>query len=168
MTQRSKSLMLRLSCEEDESFLLQWMSDPLISRWFPMDGIKEVEDSVHVWMEYASKGQGVTALWKGIPCGMAVIYVQPLKKLKHTCLLSILVDEHYRNLGVGTALMEELEKLARNTFHIEILHLEVYEGNPAQHLYERMGFTIYGKHPHFAKEPMGYRAKIFMQKYLTK
>ena len=164
---RNKALTLRPALSEDGPFLLQWMSDPQISRWFPMAGIKEVEDSVRIWMEYATKEQGITAVWNGTPCGMAVIYVQPFQRLKHTCLLSILVDEQYRNLGVGTALMEELEKLARDIHHIEILHLEVYEGNPAQHLYERRGFTSYGIHPHFAKEETGYRAKIFMQKYLT-
>jgi putative acetyltransferase len=98
---------------------------------------------------------------------MTVLYEQTFQKLAHTCLLSIIVSQEYRNRGIGTALLEELEKLAKNTFHIEILHLEVYEGNPAKKLYERMGFTPFGRHASFAKESDGsYRAKIFMQKNL--
>jgi len=153
--------------EGDGIFLRQWMRDPNIFQWFPMDGEKEIEDSARIWMDYAVKGQGITALWGGLPCGMAVIYVQPFKKLAHTCLLSILMAEGYRGHGIGTRLLNRLINLAKNTFHIEILHLEVYEGNPAQHLYERLGFTPFGEHRYFAKEAGGkYRSKIFMQKYL--
>ena len=57
-------------------------------------------------------------------------------------------------------------KLAKNKFHIEVLHLEVYEGNPAKKLYDRLGFVQFGCHDHFIKEEQGYLQKIFMQKQL--
>lgn len=159
-------LTFRLAEEGDGVFLQQWLSDPNIFRWFPMDGEKEVEESSRIWMDYAIRGQGITALWNGTPCGMAVIYVQPFRKLVHTCLLSILVADGYRGNGIGEQLLHRLMDLAKNSFSIKILHLEVYEGNPAKRLYERLGFTPFGEHIHFAKEKEGYRNKIFMQKYL--
>lgn len=161
------TLVLRPAIEEDRSYLKSWLSDPQILLWFPMDGEKEVDDSIRVWMDYAVNKQGITALSNGVPCGMIVIYVQPFQKLKHTCLLSIIVDEKFRNQGIGRKLLEEIIILAKDTFQIEILHLEVYEGNPAKRLYERLGFTPYGLHEHFTKELNGeYRSKVFMQKYL--
>ena|SRR3990167_2299828 len=160
------SLSFRFSEDGDESYLKEWMSDPQIFRWFPMDGEKEVDYSVRIWIDCAKRGQGITALWDGVPCGMTVLDIQFFKKLSHTCLLSILVAEAYRNRGIGKALIEHLIDLAKNTFRIEILHLEVYGGNPARHLYERLGFVPFGEHKRFAKEEGGYRSKVFMQKYL--
>ncbi|OGN54000.1 MAG: hypothetical protein A2098_03310 [Chlamydiae bacterium GWF2_49_8] len=72
-----------------------------------------------------------------------------------------------RGKGIGRRLLKEIEELAKEMFQIEILHLEVYEGNPAIHLYERAGFKRYGIEKHFIKEKEGqYRAKIMMQKEL--
>lgn len=166
MSLRPSQLTFRLSREEDASFLKEWLNDPKILFWFPMEGEKEIEDSIRIWIEYVKRGEGITALWDGVPCGMAVLYVQSFKKLAHTCLFSIIVSAEHRNVGVGRALIEELMLLAKNTFKIEILHLEVYEGNPAKHLYERLGFVSFGLHSCFTKEEGQYRSKIFMQKYL--
>jgi RimJ/RimL family protein N-acetyltransferase len=160
-------IQLRPSIAEDAPFLKEWLSDPLILYGFPMEGEKEVDDSARIWIEYATKGYGITAVCDNKVCGMTVLYIQSFEKLAHTCLFSIIVSTEYRNKGVGSALLNALMRLAKETFHIEILHLEVYEGNPAKRLYERMGFTPFGKHVSFAKEADGsYRAKIFMQKNL--
>jgi len=152
---------------QDASFLKEWLSDPKILYGFPMEGEKEIEDSVRIWMSYAEKGYGLTALLNGIPVGIAVLYIQPFEKLVHTCLFSVIVSPDARGKGIGTALLENLENLAKYTFTIEILHLEVYEGNPARRLYERLGFVPFGRHEGFAKENDGtYRAKISMEKKL--
>jgi putative acetyltransferase len=92
--------------------------------------------------------------------------LQPYKKLAHQCLFAIIVDEQYRGKGVGTELMNALMLMAKNSFQIELLHLEVYEGNPARRLYERMGFTQYGIQRHFVKDQGKYLPKVLMQKVL--
>jgi putative acetyltransferase len=96
---------------------------------------------------------------------MANLYLQPYKKFVHQSLLSIIVAEEYRGKGVGAALLEGLLEHAKEKFQMEFLHLEVYQGNPAIHLYQRAGFEIYGIDRHFIKEKNGqYRAKILMQR----
>ena len=62
--------------------------------------------------------------------------------------------------------MEHMMKAAKNQFHIEVLHLEVYAGNPAMRLYERMGFKEFGRQPKFIKIGEEYIDKIMMQKEL--
>lgn len=161
------SITIRHATLEDSPLLQKWLMDPDVLRWFPMMNEKEIEDSVRIWMSYTRFNAGIAAEIDGVPCGLANLYIQPFKKFSHQCLFSIIVGEGFRGKGVGTALLKHLMKMAKEQFHIEILHLEVYDGNPAIHLYQRMGFKEYGRHPRFIKEENGtYVDKIFMQKEL--
>lgn len=164
----NKRLTVRPSTEEDTPFLKEWLNDEKILRFFPMTSEpREFEDSIRVWMSYTKLGACLTALYEGEPVGMSCIYVHTYEKLKHQSLFAIVVKESMRGKGVGAFLLNETLKLAKEKFQIELLHLEVYEGNPAIHLYERAGFKRYGEEKHFIKEKEGgYRAKIVMQKTL--
>ena len=166
MKARPAALKMRMAQEEDSIYLKKWLSDPEALKGFPMLGEKEIDDAVQIWGNYNKLHSGLTALWNGVPCGTAVLYIQSFQKLSHTCLFSIIVAEDKRGLGIGFALLEDLIALARNSFHIEILHLEVYEGNPAIHLYKKMGFEVYGEQKNFSLEDGKYRSKVFMQKNL--
>lgn len=140
--------------------------EPGVLRWFPMSNEREVEDAAKTWIDYSARGSCVTAEYNGVPCGISNLYIQPFKKLKHQCLFAILVSQEFRNQGIGSLLLKEIEKLAKEKFNISLLHLEVYENNPAIRLYKRHGFTIYGEHARFLREENKYRAKILMQKSL--
>jgi RimJ/RimL family protein N-acetyltransferase len=167
MSKNPPQLTFRLTNEGDAPYLMQWLSDPRILRWFPMFDAREIEDAARIWVGYSRIESGMTALWDGQPCGMANLYIQPYKKQAHTCLFSIIVQADMRGKGIGRGLMEELMKHAKEKFHIEILHLEVYAGNPARHLYERLGFEEFGRQSRFIKEEDGkYTAKVFMQRSL--
>jgi putative acetyltransferase len=158
---------VRLSEESDQQYLVEWLLQPGVLDWFPLEGIREIEDAAKIWLSYKQFGAVLTAVYDGVPCGIANLYLQPYKKLAHQCLFAIIVDEKVRGQGVGTKLLQELMTLAKEQFKIELLHLEVYEGNPAIRLYERLGFEQYGKQRHFVKDEKGYKAKILMQKKLT-
>ncbi len=166
MQQLSSPLTFRTTIADDAPYLLRWLSDPKILRWFPMFDAREIEDAVRIWIGYSKIEAGITALYHSEPCGMANLYIQPYKKLAHTCLFSIIVSEEMRGKGVGKQLLDHLMKYAKEKFKIEILHLEVYEGNPAKHLYERAGFKEFGCQTHFIKENGKYIPKIFMQRNL--
>ncbi len=167
MNPRPKELSIRFVEEGDAVYLKNWLSQPSTLFGFTMTGEKEINDSVQVWMNYSKSNRGLTALWNGVPCGMALLYLQSFEKLAHTCLFSIVIDEEKRGKGIGTALLQDLMALAKDDCQIEILHLEVFEDNPAIHLYQKMGFSLYGKQKHFSLEPDGsYRTKLFMQKAL--
>jgi ribosomal protein S18 acetylase RimI-like enzyme len=162
-----KNFLIRPTQLHEDVYLKKWLSEPGVLRWFPMAEEREVDDAVRLWIAYSNIGACLTAESNGIPCGMATLYVQNNKKLAHQCLLSIIVSEFYRGRGVGGALIRELVELAKKKFSIELLHLEVYEGNPAIHLYQREGFVEYGIQKDFIKDQNEYIAKIFMQKSLS-
>lgn len=162
----SDKLTFRITKEDDAPYLKKWLLEPGILEWFPMDDEREVDDSVRIWVSYFEKKSAFTALLDGTPCGMGNLYIQPYQKLLHQCLFSIIVSKEFRGKGIGTKLLEEMIKRAKNDFKIETLHLEVYEGNPAKHLYDRMGFKEYGRHPKFLKKRDTFWTKILMEKAL--
>ena len=162
----SPPIHIRLSKEEEASILTQWIARPDDLRWFPMTDQREIDDAVRIWVGYTLRHASFTAEYEGEIAGMAVLYLQPYQKLAHHCLFAIIVSAKHRNLGIGKALIEHFEKVAKDEFHIEIMHLEVYENNPAIHLYQRLGYKEYGRHPRFIKENGKYICKILMQKRL--
>jgi putative acetyltransferase len=159
---------IRPAVPEEGVYLTRWLTDPAILRWFPMTDAREIDDAVRIWMGYAKYEACFTAYIDGVPVGMSTLYLQPYQKYAHQCLFAIIVDQNYRNRGIGKAILEYTSKAARDKFNIEVLHLEVYEGNPAKRLYERMGFDEFGRQPKFIKLENGeYLDKIMMQKDLT-
>lgn len=158
---------VRVSEDKDAPFLHRWLMDPVVLQWFPLDNEREVEDAVRIWLSYKETGCAYTGCVNGVPCGMAVLYLHRHKKMLHQSLFAIIVDEKYRGQGVGSQIFQHLKQEAKEKFHLEILHLEVYAGNPAKSLYERLGFVEYGTQCRFLKERGGtYRDKINMQLYL--
>lgn len=157
------SLSMRFTESEDADALQRMLLQPNVLQYFPMCDVREVEDAVRMWISYGKLEAGLTALWDGVPCGLATLYIQPFKKLSHQCLFSIVVDEVHRGRGVGTQLLRELKRIGKENFNLEILHLEVYEHNPAINLYRREGFKQYGFQAHFIKEEGRYVGKIYME-----
>tara|TARA_R110002111_G_scaffold178846_1_gene244583 strand:+ start:226 stop:705 length:480 start_codon:yes stop_codon:yes gene_type:complete len=155
---------VRVSTDSDKEYLVRWLSDHVVMRWFPVCDRREIDDTVRIWLDYRKKKVALTIEDNGKPLGMGVLYLHPYEKIAHQCLFAIIVDAKERGKGVGTKLLEALEEKAKEV-GITLLHLEVYEGNPAERLYGRCGFKEYGRHPHFIKEEDGnYLTKIMMQK----
>jgi len=158
---------IRKSIETDAPHFIAWLQEEGVLGGFPMINEREIEDAVRIWMLYVKKGNSITALCDNKPCGSACLYISDIDKLKHQALFVIIVTEKMRGKGIGTLLLEEITKLGIEEFSLEILHLEVYEDNPAYHLYERLGFKEYGRHPKYLKDDKGvYSAKVLMQKEL--
>lgn len=88
-------------------------------------------------------------------------------KLSHRATIAIAILKAYWNLGIGTAMFEELTAAARKR-GTEIMELEFIEGNDrAKHLYEKCGFRVVSEKPNAFKLKDGtYRKEYYMQKYL--
>ena len=154
----------RSTIQQDLEHYKKWLQQPNVLQGFPMSDQREIDDAVRVWDQYLDKGASLTALYKKKPVGAANIYVHTIDKLKHQALFVILIDGKYRGQGIGTLLLQQLQQLAKNKFGIQILHLEVYDKNPAIRLYERIGFRQYGHHPNYLKDSSGnYYGKILMR-----
>lgn len=162
------SLEIRYTDLSDGRYLKQWLLEPSIARWFPIYEDAEIEDAVHRWIGFSRYKCSLTTVKDGVPCGLATLYLQPYRKLAHQCEFGIIVGHGYRGQGIGTKLLKNLMHLAQDKFKIELIHLQVYQDNPAIHLYERMGFKEFGRQSHWIKEIDGtYTGRVFMEKALT-
>jgi RimJ/RimL family protein N-acetyltransferase len=161
-----EGLELRYTVMEDAEPLREWLMEPGVLRAFPMIDLPEVEDSIKHWIGFCRYKSSLTAIYNGKPAGIATLCLMPYKKLIHQCLISIIVGEEFRDKGIGTVLMNNLCHLAKNYFKIEVLYLEVYEGNKAISLYKRFGFRECGFQKHFMKENGEYIGKVVMERVL--
>ncbi len=89
------------------------------------------------------------------------------RRILHRSSLAIALKKEFWNLGIGTAMMQYLEELARQIGY-EQIELEVVEGNDtAKRLYEKCGFVETGKHVRALKYDDGtYRDEFIMSKVL--
>ncbi|MCH9634453.1 MAG: hypothetical protein S4CHLAM7_12040 [Chlamydiae bacterium] len=162
-----EKLKIRYSNEEDGEYLLKWFEEPGILRWFPCQEQKEIDDTVKMLVSFSRWKCALTAEYDGVPVGFGVLYLHAYKKIAHQCLFGMIVDQEYRNKGIGTQLILHLYELAKQNFNVETLYLEVFEGNPAISLYRRMGFNEVGYQRKWLKEDDGnYRSKITMERVL--
>lgn len=161
-----EDLTIRFGKVEDGKYMKKWLMEPGILKWFPMYSEAEIDDAVNICMSYIPYNAVLTAEYKNEVCGMTNLYIPFFKKFSHHALFVIIVGQEFRGKGIGTALLKDLIALAKERFKLEFLHLEVYEGNPAVSLYQKMGFIKYGYQKHFIKSEGQYLGKVLMQRDL--
>ncbi len=89
-------------------------------------------------------------------------------KTRHRTEVAIALRKAYWNNGIGTAMFEAMEGLARQREGVTVMELEFIEGNTrARSLYEKMGFRIVGWHPEAIRQVDGTMCALYiMQKKL--
>lgn len=110
---------------------------------------------------------GITCYLGSEVVGNCEIRFKDGMKVSHRAAISIAILEDYWNLGIGSAMLEELAAAAQLR-GIEIMELDFIEGNDrARHLYEKFGFRVVSEKPDAFKLKDGtYLSEFYMQKYL--
>ena len=159
---------IRYTIPQDGEALRNWLLDPSVRDAFPMDNEAEIDDSVRRWVSFSRVHSSLTVEYKGKPIGLGTLYIQTYKRLLHQTEFGIILDGDYRGQGIGSFLLSSLMKFAKHQFKIELLHLQVYEKNPAVHFYQRFGFREFGRQTHWLKDDSKgtYVGRIFMERFL--
>ncbi|GAA0088407.1 GNAT family N-acetyltransferase [Clostridium perfringens] len=90
-----------------------------------------------------------------------------MKRISHNSAIAISVKKDYWNIGIGSAVMEELIKFAKDKGSIKTISLGVREyNNIAIKLYEKYGFKKIGTHKNYFNIEETYYDKILMDLYI--
>ena len=131
---------LKISAAETE-FILRY---PEECDKYTYDAEKAIFDRMN-----ASEDEAMfICLVDGKVAGNCGIHFSNKLKTRHRAGVAIALCKEFWNLGIGTRMFEEMEKLALTKPYVQILELDFVEGNTrARALYEKMGYKITGRRP---------------------
>ncbi|WP_415334535.1 GNAT family N-acetyltransferase [Clostridium perfringens] len=90
-----------------------------------------------------------------------------MKRISHNSAIAISVKKDYWNIGIGSAVMEELIKFAKDKGSIKTISLGVKEYNiNAIKLYEKYGFKKIETHKNYFNIEETYYDEILMDLYI--
>jgi RimJ/RimL family protein N-acetyltransferase len=151
----------------DAPYLRDWLSVPEVLKWFPMSDGKEMEDAVQCWIGFSRYQCSLTALIDGEPCAVGTLFLMPYRKVAHHCLFKLVVNPAFQRQGIGRVLLKNLEHLAKHRFRIELIHIEVFEGNPLIALLKELSFHEFGTQDRFVKDGNTYLGRHLYEKHLS-
>jgi putative acetyltransferase len=154
---------IRYTHMNDLSYLKTWVSDHEILHWFPMSEGKEVDDALQCWIGFSKYNCSLTAIYKDVPVAVGTLFLMPYRKVSHHCMFKLAVDPKYQRMGIGSSLVRNLKHLAKNYFRLELMHIEVFEGNPLISLLKKEGFTEFVRQEKYVKENGKYLARILLE-----
>jgi ribosomal protein S18 acetylase RimI-like enzyme len=169
-TEKSNVSIGRLSWKQAPLFLklkrqLEQETDKLVV------GKGERKETIfHIWIRMlAHRGRAHIYIAKidNQPVGYISVILPRFKKFRGNVYIpTMLVKTECRGRGVGTSLLQEVEKMAKEK-NKRRLELEVFASNAnAIHLYEKLGFIREGCRQKAVELPHGFDDVLFMTKFL--
>lgn len=175
LLKNGETAVLRTPREEDAEMLLECIktacseTDFLMRDYGDWDGVTAENEEKWIRDNRESENNLIISCYiDGQVVGSCDITFFDDSKTFHRAGLGISIIKKYWNIGIGSAMFEELLKVADEHKGTEIIELEFVEGNDrAKALYERFGFKVVANIPNVYKLKDGtYQNKIYMQKYL--
>lgn len=157
---------IRYTTMTDAPYLREWLMAPGILHWFPMQEEKEVDDATACWIGFCRYSSSLTATIDNVPVGIGTLFLMPYRKVAHHCLFKIIVDPKHHRKGVGHSLLKNLKHLAKNYFRLELIHIEVFEGNPLLHLLQKNDFREFARQDRYVKEGDKYYGRVLLESNL--
>ena len=165
MSKEIAGLDIRYSLLTDAPFLKQWLMQPPVKHWFPVENEKEIDDAVQCWIGFCRYSASLTAtLDQGKTItAIGTLFLMPYRKVAHHCLFKMVVDPVFQRQGIGSSLLKNLKHLAKNYFRLELMHIEVFDQNPFITLLENAGFHLCARQEKFVKEQDTYLARLLYE-----
>lgn len=155
---------IRYTYVTDITYLRQWVWSEGMLQWFPMSTEKEVEDAIQCWIGFSRWSSSLTATINHVPCAIGTLFLMPYKKVAHHCLFKVIVDPKHQKKGIGSSMIKNLKHLAKNYFHLEMMNIEVFEGNPILELLKNLEFYEFARQDKYVKGEDGkYLSRILME-----
>jgi len=157
---------IRYTYVTDTPYLRDWLHKPQVQKWFPVSEEREIEDAIQCWIGFSRYSSSLTATLSGTPCGIGTLFLMPYRKVAHHCLFKLVVDPKHQRKGIGASLLKNLKHLAKNYFHLELIHIEVFEGNPFVRLLQKFDFHEFARQKDFVKDNDSYKERVLFESNL--
>lgn len=155
-----RTAILKSPCVEDAEKLLNYIKKSCSETDFLARYSEEWTTTIgqeEAWvnrLRSAPDTLGITCYVDGEDAGNCEISFRGDMKVSHRATIANAILKDYWNLGIGSAMFEELVSAAQNR-GTEIMELEFIEGNDrARHLYEKFGFRVVCERPNMFKLPV--------------
>ncbi len=151
---------IRYSSMEDGEHMLRWLTDPQDLEWYPFFTLEETQGAVKNWIGFSKYQASLTATVENKPCGVITLYLMPYRKVAHHSMFYVVVEKKYRKKGIGFSLIKNIMNLAKNTFLLDSVNCEVYEGCALIPILKKMDFQLFAKQEDYVKEQSGYKSRL--------
>ncbi len=131
---------IRFSYLIDEAFLKQELTDLDTRKWYPPSSDTDMNVFVRNWAGFARYNCSLTAVYKNEIVGIATIFLMPYVKVAHLAMMYMVVKKEFRNKGIGRSLIKNINHLAKAKFHLDSMHVEIFEGCPIEKLLQTSGY----------------------------
>jgi ribosomal protein S18 acetylase RimI-like enzyme len=158
-----EGLDIRYTFVTDGSSLRQWLYQPDVLKWFPVSTEKEIDDAIQCWMGYCRYSCSLTATINNVPCGIGTLFLMPYRKVAHQAVFKVVVDPKWQKKGIGESLIRNLKHLAKNYFRLDLIGIEMFEGNPILSLLKKQGFQEIYRQDNYLKDGLRNLARIYME-----
>lgn len=166
-------IVTRISKMSDQDYIVDWLINPKMNCTSVFPGIDPRGDfdlfayAVKRWSFSFVLKASITIEANGIPLGISSFWLNDSVAMKHIALFGIVVDPDNSNKGLGSILMKDTIRFAKEVLELEMLDLQVVASNYiAINLYKKFGFFILAKTEKAIKIGCIYEDMITMRKEL--
>lgn len=163
-------VILRLCLREDVPAFHELVADYLAdSPYIPREPeeFNPTESELFEWTDSFNRPENsflMVAEYGGKLVGNLDIRGSERKNMAHTGVIGMGLRSSFRNIGLGSALMENAIQLAKDTQVLEYLWLQVYAANESgQALYRKFGFKECGRQKRFFRHGDQYFDLLIME-----
>lgn len=157
---------IRYSTVDDMTTLRSWLKTKGMLHWYPPSDDDELENFIRIWIGFTRYNAALTAIYKNEPVGMAVLFLMPYRKVAHQAMFQIIVDPEKMRQGIGRSLVRNLKHLAKTTFRLEFLNVEIFDESGLIPLLKGLDFVEFARQENYVKEKGKYFPRILMETQL--
>ncbi len=133
------------SREKDLDSFVRWVHHPDVLINTPVSGSREISWWADYLFSYIKFNASLTACIDGVPVGVATLLLLPYLKLSHHAPIVLVVDPSQWRNGIGSALLKELEGLARGRFSLKLISIETTEPSILIDFCKKNGFSEFSR-----------------------
>lgn len=157
---------IRYTVMGDLAPLKEWLYCPDIVKWFPFEGVKEIDLMANNWIGFSRYKCSLTATYDKKPVGVGTLFLMPYRKLVHLSVVYLVIDPEMQGRGVATSLVRNIKNLGKTTFRLRSVHFELMQDSPLLPILKKQDFQEIIQQDNFYKRNGESVGRVVMESVL--